>query len=90
MFFWHAQRRLLMAPSLPHLSDQEFKKLASLLEGRLQVEGELPSYQTLVIGLVSGAMGPFSNAPIDTIKTCVLPGRWPRREFTLTVDSALN
>lgn len=30
---------------------------------------ELPSYQTTVIGLISGAMGPFSNAPIDTIKT---------------------
>lgn len=30
---------------------------------------ELPSYQTLVLGLVSGAMGPLSNAPIDTIKT---------------------
>ena len=28
---------------------------------------ELPSYQTMVIGLVSGAMGPLSNAPIDTI-----------------------
>ena len=30
---------------------------------------ELPSYQTMVIGLISGAMGPFSNAPIDTLKT---------------------
>lgn len=30
---------------------------------------ELPSYQTTIIGLISGAMGPFSNAPIDTIKT---------------------
>jgi len=30
---------------------------------------ELPSYQTMLIGLVSGAMGPLSNAPIDTIKT---------------------
>lgn len=30
---------------------------------------ELPSYQTAVIGLISGAMGPLSNAPIDTIKT---------------------
>ncbi|KAI2642737.1 mitochondrial carrier [Xylaria nigripes] len=29
----------------------------------------LPSWQTTLIGLVSGAMGPFSNAPIDTIKT---------------------
>lgn len=32
-------------------------------------DSELPSYQTMVIGLISGAMGPFSNAPIDTIKT---------------------
>lgn len=30
---------------------------------------QLPSYQTTVIGLLSGAVGPFSNAPIDTIKT---------------------
>ena len=30
---------------------------------------ELPSYQHMLIGLISGAMGPFSNAPIDTIKT---------------------
>lgn len=30
---------------------------------------ELPSYQHMIIGLISGAMGPFSNAPIDTIKT---------------------
>ncbi|KAK4160667.1 mitochondrial carrier domain-containing protein [Cladorrhinum sp. PSN259] len=29
----------------------------------------LPGYQTTLIGLVSGAMGPMSNAPIDTIKT---------------------
>jgi hypothetical protein len=28
---------------------------------------ELPSYQHTVLGLVSGAMGPLSNAPIDTI-----------------------
>lgn len=31
--------------------------------------GNLPGWQTTVIGLVSGAMGPLSNAPIDTIKT---------------------
>jgi solute carrier family 25 citrate transporter 1 len=30
---------------------------------------ELPSWQTMLIGLISGAMGPLSNAPIDTIKT---------------------
>jgi solute carrier family 25 citrate transporter 1 len=30
---------------------------------------DLASYETMIIGLVSGAMGPLSNAPIDTIKT---------------------
>jgi solute carrier family 25 citrate transporter 1 len=29
----------------------------------------IPAWQTSLIGLASGAMGPFSNAPIDTIKT---------------------
>lgn len=29
----------------------------------------LPSYQTSFIGLISGALGPLSNAPLDTIKT---------------------
>lgn len=29
----------------------------------------LPGWQTSIIGLISGAMGPFLNAPIDTIKT---------------------
>ncbi|CCU82119.1 succinate/fumarate mitochondrial transporter [Blumeria hordei DH14] len=29
----------------------------------------LPSYQTTLIGFISGALGPLSNAPIDTIKT---------------------
>ena len=33
------------------------------------VKTDLPSYQTMLIGLISGAMGPLSNAPIDTIKT---------------------
>ncbi|CAF9913697.1 MAG: hypothetical protein HETSPECPRED_001631 [Heterodermia speciosa] len=48
-----------------------YTKLKALLQ-RWQPESankELPSYQTMVIGLVSGAMGPLSNAPIDTIKT---------------------
>ncbi|KAH0588670.1 hypothetical protein H2248_004482 [Termitomyces sp. 'cryptogamus'] len=45
---------------------QELKKLAHRLQPDL---AELPSYQHMFIGLISGAMGPFSNAPIDTIKT---------------------
>lgn len=44
---------------------QELKSLAQ----RLQDTKELPSYETALIGLISGALGPFSNAPIDTIKT---------------------
>lgn len=45
---------------------QELKKLAHRYQPDLT---ELPSYQHMIIGLISGAMGPFSNAPIDTIKT---------------------
>ncbi|OTB01362.1 hypothetical protein M426DRAFT_64230 [Hypoxylon sp. CI-4A] len=37
--------------------------------GGAAVVASLPSWQTTIIGLVSGAMGPLSNAPIDTIKT---------------------
>lgn len=45
---------------------QEIKKFAHKMQPELV---ELPSYQHMLIGLISGAMGPFSNAPIDTIKT---------------------
>ncbi|KAF9448266.1 mitochondrial carrier [Macrolepiota fuliginosa MF-IS2] len=45
---------------------QEIKKFAHRVQPELT---ELPSYQHMIIGLISGAMGPFSNAPIDTIKT---------------------
>ncbi|EIW80537.1 mitochondrial carrier [Coniophora puteana RWD-64-598 SS2] len=45
---------------------QELKKLAHKYQPD---RTELPSYQVMMIGLISGAMGPFSNAPIDTIKT---------------------
>ena len=46
----------------------ELKSFLQSVQSKYQ-EAELPSYQTMVIGLVSGAMGPLSNAPIDTIKT---------------------
>ncbi|KAK7713639.1 Mitochondrial succinate-fumarate transporter [Botryosphaeria dothidea] len=36
---------------------------------KFQGQTDLPGWQTALIGLVSGAMGPLSNAPIDTIKT---------------------
>lgn len=28
----------------------------------------LPSYQTMIVGFISGACGPLFNAPVDTIK----------------------
>lgn len=37
--------------------------------GREMAGSNLPGWQTAGIGLISGAMGPLSNAPIDTIKT---------------------
>ncbi|WEW61169.1 Mitochondrial succinate-fumarate transporter [Emydomyces testavorans] len=46
-----------------------YTELKKLLQEWQPQYTELPSYQTMVIGLISGAMGPFSNAPIDTIKT---------------------
>ncbi|KAK1058278.1 Mitochondrial succinate-fumarate transporter [Friedmanniomyces endolithicus] len=39
------------------------------LKDWLQQKQEDPSWKTAVIGLISGAVGPFTNAPIDTIKT---------------------
>jgi solute carrier family 25 citrate transporter 1 len=45
----------------------EFKEI--LQKWQNTGDNPLPSYQTTLIGLVSGAMGPLSNAPIDTIKT---------------------
>ncbi|KAL5504641.1 SFC1 [Sanghuangporus vaninii] len=53
---------------------QELKKLAHSYQPEL---AELPSYQTMLIGLISGAMGPFSNAPIDTIKTRLQKTSYP-------------
>lgn len=45
---------------------QELKKFAHRLQPGVE---DLPSYQHMVIGLISGATGPMCNAPIDTIKT---------------------
>ena len=48
------------------------KLLQDLQADKLGTErggSNLPGWQTSLIGLISGAVGPFSNAPIDTIKT---------------------
>ncbi|KAK9350510.1 mitochondrial carrier domain-containing protein [Lipomyces doorenjongii] len=44
---------------------------------------ELPSYQHMTIGLISGALGPLSNAPIDTIKTRM------QKEIAIAGESSL-
>ncbi|KAK7206721.1 mitochondrial carrier domain-containing protein [Myxozyma melibiosi] len=44
---------------------------------------ELPSYQHMVLGLISGALGPLSNAPIDTIKTRMQREKATRGESAL-------
>ena len=48
------------------------KALQDFQQERLGAEhggSNLPGWQTSIIGLISGAVGPFTNAPIDTIKT---------------------
>ncbi|KAI9469883.1 MAG: mitochondrial carrier domain-containing protein [Benjaminiella poitrasii] len=64
---------------------QEFKKWAKYYQNL----EELPSYQHLILGGVSGAMGPLSNAPIDTIKTRIQKSSatgsgWERFKFVTT------
>lgn len=44
---------------------------AKLVEMQPEYAGNLPGWQTSLIGLTSGALGPFSNAPLDVIKTRV-------------------
>lgn len=45
-----------------------YSKLKEYLQNHHKVE-QLPSWETSIVGLISGALGPLSNAPLDTIKT---------------------
>lgn len=61
-----------------------YQELKDWLLKKQQLDA-LPSYQHLIAGGLSGALGPISNAPIDTIKTRIqrstaLPGEngWSR------------
>lgn len=45
-----------------------YSKIKEFLQKYHQTD-VLPSWETSCIGLISGAIGPFSNAPLDTIKT---------------------
>lgn len=46
-----------------------YSTLKQRLQDRQPDLKQLPAWQTSLIGLVSGALGPLSNAPLDTIKT---------------------
>ena len=47
-----------------------YTELKQILQDRQEdTTAPLPAWKTSLIGLISGAVGPFSNAPIDTIKT---------------------
>lgn len=45
-----------------------YSKCKEYLQNYHNIE-QLPSWETSLIGLFSGALGPLSNAPLDTIKT---------------------
>jgi solute carrier family 25 (mitochondrial citrate transporter), member 1 len=62
---------------------QAFKKWAKDYQPQY-ANAELPSWQHLLLGGLSGAMGPMSNAPIDTIKTRIqrAPNPTGERGFT--------
>ncbi|KAI0300428.1 mitochondrial carrier domain-containing protein [Multifurca ochricompacta] len=60
---------------------QELKKFAQRKQPEL---ADLPTYQHMIIGLISGAMGPFSNAPIDTIKTRLQKATFPADTSAIT------
>ncbi|KAK0222452.1 mitochondrial carrier domain-containing protein [Armillaria nabsnona] len=52
---------------------------------------DLPSWQHMFIGLISGAAGPMSNAPIDTIKTrlqksSAIPGQSAFRRIVIIAE----
>ena len=46
-----------------------YKFLKGKLQERQPDHKNIPYYQTLIAGFISGACGPLFNAPVDTIKT---------------------
>ncbi|EPE25000.1 Mitochondrial carrier [Glarea lozoyensis ATCC 20868] len=67
----------------------EFKEMLQKWQPEYETS-PLPSYQTTLIGLVSGAMGPLSNAPIDTIKTRLQKFPSQMGESTMTRIKAIT
>ncbi|CAG8535678.1 16916_t:CDS:2 [Acaulospora colombiana] len=64
---------------------KHMKKIQATREGQ-----ELPSYQHLLMGGISGAMGPIANAPIDTIKTRIQRSNSPDKGWTRLKSVVVN
>ncbi|PBK86583.1 mitochondrial carrier [Armillaria gallica] len=67
---------------------QELKKALQRYQPDLP---DLPSWQHMFVGLISGAAGPMSNAPIDTIKTrlqksTAIPGQSAFRRIAIIAE----
>jgi solute carrier family 25 citrate transporter 1 len=65
------------------------------LKGKLhdyqpQHKDQLPSIQTAIVGLISGACGPLFNAPVDTIKTRIQKNSSTENGFTRVVKISKN
>lgn len=61
-----------------------YSELKSRLQAAQPQYDQLPSWQTSLIGLISGALGPLSNAPLDTIKTRM------QREGGVSTESSMK
>lgn len=61
-----------------------------LHEAQPQCGDTLPSYQTLLMGFISGACGPLFNAPVDTIKTRIQKNPSTENGFTRVVKISKN
>lgn len=61
-----------------------YSELKTKLQEMQPEYSQLPSWQTSLIGLISGALGPLSNAPLDTIKTRM------QREGGASTESGLS
>ncbi|CAG8535825.1 mitochondrial carrier domain-containing protein [Gigaspora rosea] len=64
---------------------QQMKKFQGTKDGQ-----ELPTYQHLLMGGISGAMGPIANAPIDTIKTRIQRSASTERGWSKVVSVTTN
>lgn len=68
-----------------------YQYLKTLLHERQPEVGDtLPSYQTAIVGLISGACGPLFNAPVDTIKTRIQKNPSTENGFTRVVKISRN